>query len=105
MSDWNGFIVSNHFNADSIIHLNAAGQLFSGLNVIKKLGLLEEIAAAGLLKASPSVLGNGFLVKSNTLSLIPTLSPGDNYYWSSNGVAYVICRSPSGVLTTNKIAP
>lgn len=50
-------------------------------------------------------LSGGFLVKSNTLASIPTLNPGDTYYWSSNGVAYVICNSPSGTLTTNKLGP
>jgi len=50
-------------------------------------------------------LSGGFLVRSNTLASIPTLTPGDTYYWSSNGVAYVITDSPSGVLVTNKLGP
>jgi hypothetical protein len=52
-------------------------------------------------------IGNsyGLVVRSNSLASIPTLLPGDTFYWSSNGVAYVICSNPSGVLTTNKIAP
>lgn len=50
-------------------------------------------------------LSGGFLVKSNTLASIPALTPGDSYYWSSNGVAYVITDSPSGVLVTNKLGP
>lgn len=48
---------------------------------------------------------NGFLAKSNVLASIPALVKGDTYYWSSNGVAYVICSSPTGVLTTNKLGP
>jgi len=47
----------------------------------------------------------GVVVKSNTPATIPTLQPGDTYYWSSNGVAYVTCSSPSGALTTTKLGP
>ena len=49
--------------------------------------------------------GTGLLVASNTRASIPALNRGDVYLWSSNGVAYIICSSPSGVLTTNKLAP
>jgi len=61
-----------------------------------------------LLMAQVSLLNNlsaGILIKSNTLASIPALNPGDTYYWSSNGVAYVITSSPSGSLATNKLGP
>jgi hypothetical protein len=48
---------------------------------------------------------NGLYVRSNTLASIPTLIKGDAYFYSSNGVLYVITSSPSGVLATNKLAP
>ncbi len=51
------------------------------------------------------VAATGLLVRSNTLASIPTLNKGDNFYWSSNGVAYVITSSPTGVLATNKLGP
>lgn len=52
-----------------------------------------------------SQFAGGFLVHSNTLASIPILNPGDTFYWSSNGVAYVITDSPGGVLATNKLGP
>jgi hypothetical protein len=65
LSDWHGFIVSNSFNGDAAIHLNGAGQLFSGLTLLKQLRVLDEIALAGLLKAYPSVAE----VVTNTFNL------------------------------------
>lgn len=48
---------------------------------------------------------NGFLARSNTPASIPPMIKGDTYYWSSNGVAYVTCVSPTGVQTTTKLGP
>lgn len=48
---------------------------------------------------------NSIVIKSNALASIPTLARGDVYLWSSNGILYSINSSPSGVLTTNKLAP
>jgi len=50
LSDWTNMIAANGFNADNTIHLNAAGQLYSGYCVIRQLGLVEQLAAAGVLK-------------------------------------------------------
>jgi hypothetical protein len=69
---------------------------------------LQSMSDRDLAISAVSLLNNlsgGLLVKSNTLASIPVLSPGDTYYWSSNGVAYVITDSPSGVLVTNKLGP
>src|SRR6266404_5091350 len=51
LSDWTNVIVANGFNADDTIHLNAAGQLYSGYCVIRQLGLVEQLAAAGVFKS------------------------------------------------------
>ncbi len=61
-----------------------------------------NVGVAGVGIASANA---GFLVHSNTLASLPTLVSGDNFYWSSNGVAYVICSGPTGTLTTNKLGP
>jgi hypothetical protein len=48
---------------------------------------------------------NGFLLRSNLVSQIPTLSPGDNFYWSSNGVPHVIWQDQAGTQATNRLVP
>jgi hypothetical protein len=62
------------------------------------------IGPTGQTNADP-IFVPGMLVHSSTMASIPTLAKGDIYFWSSNGVAYVICSSPTGVLTTNKLGP
>jgi hypothetical protein len=51
----------------------------------------------------------GLLIHSNNwasiAAIISTMIPGDTLDVSSNGVNLKICMSPSGVLTTNRIAP
>lgn len=47
----------------------------------------------------------GLLIRSNAAASIPALSAGAVYFWASNGVAYMICSDPSGLLTTNKLGP
>lgn len=66
---------------------------------------VARIDKNGILMANSLISNSGLLIHSNTLASIPILSNGDTYYWSSNGVAYVICSSPSGTLTTNKLGP
>lgn len=48
---------------------------------------------------------SGVLIKSNTVASIPALTYGDNYYWNSNGVAYLITLNPAGTRTTNSVQP
>src|SRR5436190_4633539 len=50
MSDWANFIATNGFNADDTIHLNAKGRLYSGCCVIRQLGMVDQLAAAGVLR-------------------------------------------------------
>lgn len=76
--------------------------------ILSNASAFQGVSDRGLLESQTFLLANltaGILVKSNTLASIPTLSPGDTYYWSSNGVAYVITDSPSGTLVTNKLGP
>jgi hypothetical protein len=58
LSDWTNFIVANGFNADTTIHLNAAGRLYSGYCTIRQLGLLEQLATAGVLRTNVPVVVN-----------------------------------------------
>jgi len=52
--------------------------------------------------ASVTSFGMGNIIKSNTLASIPaSLSPGDVYLYSSNGIAYRILVGPTGTRTTN----
>jgi hypothetical protein len=46
LNDWPNIIVANGFNADGIVHLNAAGQLFAGSIAVKQLGLVEMLTTA-----------------------------------------------------------
>ena len=64
----------------------------------------------GPITSTAGFSGNGsgltnliLLAHSNSASSIPALSNGDNYYWSSNGVGYIIAKSQTGTLTTNKL--
>jgi hypothetical protein len=50
LSDWTNFIVANGFNGDDTVHLNTAGRLYSGYCIIRQLGLVDQLAAAGVLK-------------------------------------------------------
>jgi hypothetical protein len=79
-------------------------------------------AGAGLIVTGSGANGNGnsatnftfisalgSIVKSNSMAAIEALKsamvPGDTLDFSSNGVRYGLSKSPSGVLTTNKIYP
>jgi|SRR5882672_12577837 len=76
--------------------------------IMSNAAALQSLSDRELSIAQVSLLNNlsaGILIKSNTLASIPALNPGDTYYWSSNGVAYVITSSPSGSLATNKLGP
>jgi hypothetical protein len=58
LSDWTNFIVANGFNADTTVHLNTAGKLYSGYCTIRQLHLLEQLAAAGVLRTNAPVVVN-----------------------------------------------
>jgi hypothetical protein len=47
LNNWTNIIVANGFNADNIVHLNAAGQLFAGSVTVRALGLLDLLYASG----------------------------------------------------------
>lgn len=67
-------------------------------------GSFQVDAPSGIkLLGSVVTSDKGWLVKSNLPSAIPSLSNGDNYYWSSNGVGYIIAKDQSGTLSTNKV--
>ena len=57
----------------------------------------------GAFVAFRAVSQTAYLVNSNTLTILPTLSKGDNLYWSSNGVPFVTASGPTGILTTNVV--
>lgn len=57
----------------------------------------------GSASISNATFVNGIQINSNTPASLPTLLKGDSFYWSSNGVAFVIQCGPTGTLTTNPV--
>lgn len=68
-------------------------------------GPFSMVFSNGVAKWISPLANPSLLIRSNTLASIPVLSKGDAYLWSSNSILYSINCSPSGVLTTNKLAP
>jgi hypothetical protein len=61
--------------------------------------LLSNVTSSGKISAY------GVIIKSNTIASIPTLTFGDNFYWSSNGVPHVIWKDQAGTQVTNRLVP
>jgi hypothetical protein len=64
------------------------------------LGSFTSFTASGI-----GTITNGMVISSNSWVNCPTLTPGKNFYCSSNGVPHVIWMNESGTLTTNRLVP
>jgi hypothetical protein len=93
-------------NAGSSMNLSNSLSIHSSSSDVGTNGLIYGEFDNRLLRVNGRLEAtNGFLLRSNLVSTIPTLSPGDNFYWSSNGVPHVIWKDQAGTQATNRLVP
>lgn len=104
-SDFSAVIVSNaNFVARGQVLSFSDSVVNRGLGDVRYAQLSAQNSFTGISNYFVSaVITKSFIINSNAMATLPVLTNGQCSPWSSNGVYYIICKSPTGVLSTNAL--
>lgn len=109
--DFEGSTALLLLQGSSYIGFGANAEVYSFRDFVPQSDALYSLGrSSSAMRWKHAFIHNGLLIKSNSwtnasITHLPTLTYGDNFYVSSNGVPHVIWVDGAGNFTTNRLVP